>query len=554
MIIKGLTAKNFGSYEHLYIDLNRPQPTIISGPTGAGKSTIFDAVTWGLFGKTVKDVRADEVISWSQKSVEVSVDVSIDGKDYRITRSRGYTNDLVICDGDCAIRGKDLKDTQESINRMLSTNFKMFVFSSYFHEFSEAASFFTASAADRRQLIEAVADVSYISELISKIGAARKDTLREISESKVSILELQKNAAQHHYESTVSQIKAWGDTHKKTIEKLKTRLANYDQEKQKKKEEEHEAAYYREQQLDDSIYDLDSRISEEAALLQERQKLTDILAKPPHNCKECGAPLDFDARRVNERQLYKIETKIKEIETAKTQLLILKKEKSQISVLLTRKLAKIDAEVNPYANELEHEITATCPWSSDEARLKTIYENEKRNWEQAKLQLSQLHRDIEAYDLTLEFLNNLKVSVFDQTTKNLQDNVNTVLQTYFSSALQISLKAVQDDMTLTIINDSYECSFGQLSKGQRQLLRLSFAISVMQQVRDNTGVKPNIILFDELGDGLDDDTKCKLYNLFRRLSETNSIFVIDHSEAFKLLFDSRLTITLKEGTSHCEEA
>ena len=63
MKILKLTAINFMSYERVEIDFTAFSGiTLISGTNGSGKSTIFEAIVWALYGKTLRNMSAGDVV------------------------------------------------------------------------------------------------------------------------------------------------------------------------------------------------------------------------------------------------------------------------------------------------------------------------------------------------------------------------------------------------------------------------------------------------------------------------------------------------------------
>jgi DNA repair protein SbcC/Rad50 len=61
---------------------------VISGPTGAGKSSLLDAITFALYGQPARSgVGPKDLISLGVPSLRVCFDFSVDGQKYRVTRT-----------------------------------------------------------------------------------------------------------------------------------------------------------------------------------------------------------------------------------------------------------------------------------------------------------------------------------------------------------------------------------------------------------------------------------------------------------------------------------
>ncbi len=90
-----LTISAFGPYpEEEFLDFGELKGNslfLICGPTGAGKSTILDAVCYGLYGKTSGAVRSGEAMRSNyvgpERETYVQFDFSIGNKHYRVRRN-----------------------------------------------------------------------------------------------------------------------------------------------------------------------------------------------------------------------------------------------------------------------------------------------------------------------------------------------------------------------------------------------------------------------------------------------------------------------------------
>src|SRR6266487_1643627 len=82
--LKGFTAFRDGAE----LDFTDLDVFAISGPTGSGKSSLLDAVTYALYGRVERvGDRVGQLVSQGQPRMSVTLEFEVGPQRYRVTRS-----------------------------------------------------------------------------------------------------------------------------------------------------------------------------------------------------------------------------------------------------------------------------------------------------------------------------------------------------------------------------------------------------------------------------------------------------------------------------------
>ena len=246
--VKAENVLSFKSFEYSYEETGL---TLIEGwdednnvSTGAGKSSFLDIPYYGLFGKTSKNLKADEVINReAKKNLLVTVTVMIDGEQYHITRTRKHSSfgdDLFITlPSGREVRGKDARETQQLINETLCVDADTFLRSTYFTQFSLIDRFLLASDTEKKNIIAEISDTKVYDEIL--IGV--KNYLKELEpiiqkdQGQSEILRARIDSSMKHLESSKSRAIKYTADLEAEINSNNVKIANWDKGQEDKLED-----------------------------------------------------------------------------------------------------------------------------------------------------------------------------------------------------------------------------------------------------------------------------------------------------------------------------
>lgn len=501
-------ATNFASYEELKFDFTKQGLTLVQGATGSGKSTLCDLVSWTLFGRSAKDGTVDEIRRWNSEET-TSACLTLDLKDKRVAIFRTRApNDLYFyayedCKEAVQTRGKDLNDTQKLINTLLGFDHALYQAAAYFHEFSQTGQFFIATAKSRRALCEQLVDLSLPKLLQTNVSEETKALEKQTQEHENKI---------QLYADRIRQLERHD---------YKEKADNFETDKSKVSSS-----------LRSRIESLKESMMHDSDILRVLYKIRNQISalNDTGKCETCGAL----------KELKELE-ELKEEERYAKECLYVNSSKASKVRDLEKELSKELNKENVFG-ELEAKRQADLAKQTDLLITATT----------AKETLT-----AQLVDLTLltQVLETFRGTLITNTVNQLNSKLNQLLNDYFDAEIRVQLEVVgADKLEITIHKDGNVCSFSQLSKGQRQLLKFAFSVAVMEAVANQHGISFNCLFFDEALSGLDETMKRKAFSLFESLALNHeSIFVIDHSEDFKILFSNRYDVTLESGSSKIEK-
>ncbi len=130
-----MKVKDFCCFKKFDIPLSNQGLVWISGKNfdseaaknnGSGKSTIFKALTWGLYGKTIDGEAGDKIIRQGQKKAVVEIDIEVDDVVWTIRRERtkGSPELSLLINGEDFSAPKD--ELQKTIIDLVGLDFSSF--------------------------------------------------------------------------------------------------------------------------------------------------------------------------------------------------------------------------------------------------------------------------------------------------------------------------------------------------------------------------------------------------------------------------------------------
>ena len=562
LTIKEITIKNFMSVGNVTqgVLLNDTGLTLVLGNNldlggdgsrnGTGKTTLVNALSYGLFGLPLTNIRRDNLINKTNgKHMLVTIEFSCNRVTYRIERGRKpgilkfYVNDSEQIDETDEGQGES-KLTQKQIDKVLGMTHNMFKHVMAINTYTEP--FLSMKKNDQRNLIEELLGITLLSEKAALLKELVKETKDNHKEEEYRIGGIQQ--ANEQIESSINDLQRrsdlWDRKHKENIEELKNKLlelseVDIDIELQAHKDLEAYSELQRKtSQLDGNIAQIDTKISK---LNQDLSSIKDDA------CYVCGKPLDDE---LHKKLLKTKEDKLKNYTEEVSEY---KREREDLGSLGKQPITHYDKISDAYnhkttldtlSNQLESKLTETNQYIE---QIETLQDKglQEINWNK----INELNNLKEHQEFLLKLLTNkdsfIRKKIIDQNLAYL----NTRLKYYLQKLGLPHYVTFQSDLTVEITEHGRDLDFDNLSRGERNRLILGLSFS-FRDIFESMNTPINLMFIDELIDSGMDTTgvESALAELKRITRERNkNIFLISHKDELVGRVNDILNVVKEDG-------
>ncbi len=544
---KYLRWKNFLSTGNAFteIKLDNDKTTLIVGENGSGKSTILDALSFGLYGKPFRKISKKQLINTiNSKESEVQVEFTIGKASYKIIRhikKYGSSKFEVYKDDTLLNQDAAAKDYQEMLEKnILKLNHKSFsqivvLGSSTFVPFMQLPS------QHRREVIEDLLDIqifSTMNTLLKDRSAANKNALLEIdykinlAEEKIAmqekyIAELKNNTDKRLNESKIKITKAEKekrvhvakvDECQEQVEKLQEKQPDINAIKSKKKKLE---------QLEYKLQDKINKIEQEIEFYRDHD-----------DCPTCKQNIDttFKCNIVDDRQATLTKTT--------DGFVMLQEERDSINEQLENvqsiqeQVATLQAEITNNNSQINALNTLIDSINDDISKIDTELTTDNTNTDKLK----NLQKSLNDQHGEKESLYESK-SVLDVASLILKDSgiktriikqyvpiMNKLVSKYLAAMdffVQFELDENFNETIKSRFRDAF--SYESFSEGEKMRIDLALLFTWRAVAKLRNSVSTNLLIMDEVFDSsLDNTGTDEFMRILNDLTSDANVFIISH--------------------------
>ena len=566
IIFKTLSWRNFlstGNYKTV-LDLRRHNNTLVSGDNGAGKSTMLDALTFALFGKSFRGINIPQLLnSINNKDCEVEITFSIGKNEYRVFRSLKPKKFEIYKNGDMLDQDAKSRDYQKILEeQILKMSYKSFCQVVILGS-SNYVPFMQLSASDRRLVVENLLDIdifSVMNGLVKSKVQLNKDQIKDIEykiiltknkaeekEKLIKSLEKKSNESIEKYKKEI-------EVSKKSISKLESSIDSIQKEVD---------------ELFLSIPDKDETstnlIQSESEITQLNKKLKNIqksvkFYEDNDSCPTCKQDIQqhhkesVHAEKEQERSDINKEIEYQNvcIESLERRLTIINSVLSDIQEKekqISGKQSEISALLQ-YVSKMEQSVTSVLSETTEVQEVKGELTKLATVGKDFVEQRKELIEDRHYYNIASLLLKDSGIK--SKIIKHYLPIMNRLINKYLLDMDFFCQFNLDENFNETIKSRHRdEFTYHSFSEGERLRIDLSLLLAWREVARLKNSVNCNLLILDEVFDSsLDGVGTEEFLKLLTQFGDRANIFVISHkSDSMTDKFQNHIVFEKKNNFS-----
>ena len=539
MEIKKIRLTNFKSiYGTQEIDFEDLKGMVkLSGPIGAGKTTIAEGILFCLYG-ALKDHKNPNLIAWNTRDYKCEMWLKSGKHDIYISR-QCYDEMEAIVDGK-PLQAPGKKDVQAMLEEYYDVPKiaieKMCVIS--FNQFGSLASM---NPFQTKCFLDDVFGFKTFTEYNNEVVEERRDVVKRGTELTALINEASNQIESLERKKKVQQEKLANTIDITGLDKKKKDLI--DEGKQAREEWAAEVKVHADEEkpLQDEIAREKEKRTECATLGKQVKKTYSALENGV--CPTCGNPISREKLDGYKKQMQDYADKWREHDAKIAELT---QKVSAIQQTIVAINAKWEAKVSDLRAQVRDIDSKVATYNSNLKLMKDNFDTLIQEAKEKKKAYEEesLSNDVEQgewNDLSDLLSKTLRYKLLD----NMIPHINSCISKFLNKLEQnYEVKFDQEfKCHIFVDNTDKEISYKDLSTGQKKTLDICIIFGIIQNVM--TSINMNILFCDELMSNMDGDIRDVMLEVMKTtIGQDKTIFVVNHAEMKDDSFDHKVRVSL----------